>query len=76
MDKAISASEASQRFSELLCNVSKGDSFVVMSRGCPVALITPVDRVSKQGAVQRLLGFVSALPVRHSGAWSRNELYK
>ena len=37
MDRAISASEANQRFSEMLREVGQGDSFVVMSRGRAVA---------------------------------------
>ena len=43
MERAISASEANQRFSELLREVQEGESFVVTSRGRPVAKVTPVD---------------------------------
>lgn len=76
MDKAISASEANQHFSELLRDVADGQSFTVMSRGRPVARILPVDRHQERRAVTRLLGFVAGLPVRHSGDWSRDDLYE
>ena len=76
MDRAISASEANQHFSELLREVSEGESFTVMSRGRPVARVTPVDRLAEKHSVRRLLDFVSALPVRHSGDWSRGDLYE
>jgi len=76
MDIAISASEANQRLSELLRNVAEGQSFTVMSRGRPVARVLPVDRDQEQRSVERLLKFVSSLPLRHSGDWSRDDLYE
>ena len=76
MDRAISASEANQHFSELLRDVSEGESFTVMSRGRPVARLLPVDRHQEKRSVQRLLAFVAGLPVRHAGAWSRDDLYE
>ncbi len=76
MDKAISASEANQRFSELLREVAEGRSFTVMSRGRAVARVLPVDRHQERRSVERLLRFVDGLPVRHTGAWSRDDLYE
>ena len=76
MDRAISASEANQHFSELLREVSEGESFTVMSRGRAVARVLPVDRGQEKRSIQGLLTFVSGLPVRHSGTWSRNDLYE
>jgi prevent-host-death family protein len=76
MDRAISASEANQHFSELLRDVSEGESFTVMSRGRAVARVLPVDRVQEQRSVDRLLDYVESLPVRHSGHWSRADLYE
>jgi prevent-host-death family protein len=76
MDKAISASDANQRFSELLREVADGESFTVMSRGRAVARVLPVDRVAQAHAIARLLAFVGDLPVRHSGDWSRGDLYE
>lgn len=76
MERAISATEANQHFSELLREVAEGESFTVMSRGRPVARVLPVDREAEHHSVERLLKFLSGLPVRHSGAWSRDDLYE
>lgn len=76
MDRTISASEANQRFSELLREVAEGESFTVMSRGRPVARVLPVDRVREQRSVEQLLEYVTHLPVRNSGGWSRADLYE
>ena len=76
MDRAISASEANQHFSELLRDVAEGESFTVMSRGRPVARVLPVDRGHEQKSVERLLDFVATLPIRHAGAWTRSDLYE
>lgn len=77
MDRAISASDANQRFSELLRQVQEGESFVVTSRGRPVAKVTPVDRLDRQGpAIDALLHFVSNLPRRRAEGWRREDLYE
>lgn len=77
MDRAISASDANQRFSELLREVQEGETFVVTSRGRPVAKVTPVDDLHRQGpAIDALLDFVAALPRRRAGAWRREDLYE
>lgn len=76
MDRAISASEANQHFSELLRDVAAGESFTVMSRGRAVARVLPVDRDRNRRSVERLLKFVADLPVRHAGQWSRTDLYE
>lgn len=75
MDRAISASEANQHFSELLRDVAEGDSFTVMSRGRPVARVLPVDRDHERHSIGKLLKFVDTLPARRSGAWTRSDLY-
>jgi len=76
MDRPISASEANQRFSELLREVATGESFTVMSRGRAVARVLPIDRDSEARSIARLLAFVGRLPVRHAGNWSRDDLYE
>ncbi|MEA3037988.1 MAG: hypothetical protein QOE79_501 [Sphingomonadales bacterium] len=76
MDRAISASEANQRFSELLREVAEGESFTVTSRGRPVARVVPVDREGEKQAVKSLLERLRRLPRRHSGPWSRGDLYE
>lgn len=76
MKRTITASDANQRFSELLREVQDGETFIVTSRGRPVAKVTPFDALDLQGpAVDALLDFVEALPRRHAGAWRREDLY-
>ena len=75
MNRAISASEANQRFSELLRAVAAGDSFTVTSRGRPVACIAPYKRIDRRIAVERLLDHVDQMPVRIAGSWRREDLY-
>jgi prevent-host-death family protein len=76
MDKAISATEANQRFSELLRDVARGESFTVTSRGRPVARVIPVEHEDEQRKIERLLEFVETLPRRRSGPWKREDLYE
>ena len=76
MERAISASEANQRFSELLREVSEGNSFIVMSRDRAVARVLPIDRLQEQRSIGKLLHYVANLPVRHSGEWVRDDLYE
>ena len=77
MERAISASDANQRFSELLREVQEGESFVVTSRGRPVAKVMPVDEFDPQGpGIDALLDFVEALPRRTGHAWRREDLYE
>ena len=76
MERAITASEANQHFSELLRDVADGQSFTVTSRGRPVARVLPIDRDEERQSVERLLKFLASLPVRHSGSWSRDDLYE
>ena len=76
MERAITASEANQHFSELLRDVANGQSFTVTSRGRPVARVLPIDRQEESRSVRRLLQFLTSLPVRHSGSWSRDDLHE
>ena len=77
MERAITASDANQRFSEMLREVQDGETFVVTSRGRPVAKVTPVDAFDQQGpAVDALLDVVGTLPRRQAGAWRREDLYE
>lgn len=76
MDRAISASDANQRFSEVLRAVAEGESFTVMSRGRAVARVLPVHREGEQRAVVRLLAFVETLPLCTAGEWTRDDLYQ
>lgn len=76
MERAITASDANQRFSEMLREVQEGESFVVMSRGRPVAKVTPIDGLGDQArAIDDLLDHVGKLPHRHLSNWQREDLY-
>ncbi len=77
MERAITASDANQHFSELLRDVQEGETFVVTSRGRPVAKVTPADDLDRQGpALDALLDFVAALPRRRADSWRREDLYE
>jgi prevent-host-death family protein len=75
MDRAISASEANQRFSEMLRDVGQGQTFVVTSRGRPVARVIPLEDAAGAPAIQNLLSFLETLPLRQGGDWTRDDLY-
>lgn len=76
MDRAISASDANQRFSEMLRDVAEGESFTVMSRGRAVARVIPVDHEGERRGIERLLAFVETLPLCTAGEWARDDLYE
>lgn len=76
MDRAITASDANQRFSEMLREVAAGESFTVMSRGRAVARVLPVDATAQKKSVARLLTFVRSQPERHYEGWTRDDLYE
>jgi len=75
-DKIISAADANRNFAKLLRAVRKGQSYVVTSRGKPVATIVPAD--SPAGLERRsrtaLLTRLRSEPVVNIGRWSRDEL--
>ncbi len=75
MDKAISASEANRKFSEVLRGVREGKSYVVTSHGRPVARIEPVEAQRRRKAKAALLARIAKQPVQNIGPWTREELY-
>ncbi|MCA1661968.1 MAG: type II toxin-antitoxin system prevent-host-death family antitoxin [Novosphingobium sp.] len=75
MDRAITATEANQRFSEILREVSQGNSFTVTSRGRAVARVVPVEREDQKQKIERLLEYVKTLPPTRVAPWTREELY-
>jgi len=77
MDKAVSASDANRRFSELLRTVKKGRSVVVTSHGKPVAKISPVveDERAAEGARSTLIARLRRQRVVNVGRWTRDQLY-
>lgn len=77
MEKAISASEANRRFSELLREVREGHSYVVTSHGKPVARISPPQKGKHSSRSRKaFLHWLEAQPVRNVGRWTRDELYE
>lgn len=75
MDKYVTATEANQRFSELLRDVSEGSSYTVTSRGRPVAHIMPADNARKTQSLDEFAAWMDTLPVIHTGPWKREDLY-
>ena len=76
MKEAISAAEASRRFSQLR-EVREGHSFIVTSRGKPVAKITPHTKDTASGrAREAFFRHLESQPVRNIGRWTRNDLYE
>ena len=76
MDRLITASEANQRFSEMLRDVASGDSFIVTSRGRPVARVTSVDDTGSKEAFDRMMASLKARPLMQIKPWKREDLYE
>jgi len=78
MEKAISATDANRKFSQLLNGVRQGRSYVVTSHGQPVAKITPVHDSSRPAIEARkaLLSRLRKQPLRNATRWTRDELYE
>lgn len=79
MERLITATEANQRFSEMLRDVQSGESFVVTSRGKPVAKLVPIDEAAmiaeQSKKIGALLEYVETLPRMNAGPWKREDLY-
>jgi prevent-host-death family protein len=77
MDRVITATEANQRFSEVLREVAEGESFTVTSRGKPVARVTPVsiDADERRRRQRALLEFLRSQPPIKIKPWKREDLY-
>ena len=77
MDRIVTATEANQRFSELLREVSTGGSVTITSRGKPVAELVPPKakkRPTKED-MEALWIEMDKLPPIVTGPWNRNDLY-
>ncbi|QMW21718.1 type II toxin-antitoxin system Phd/YefM family antitoxin [Sandaracinobacteroides saxicola] len=76
MDIAITATDANQRFSEVLRDIQAGETFIVTSHGRPVARLLPIDHGQNQtAAIDLLLDHLNTLPPRTLPGWQRDELY-
>ena len=77
MQKAVSAADASRRFSQLLHGVRQGRSYIVTSHGHPIARISPVDEpgMVPTGARDALIDRLRHQSVAKAGRWTRDEFY-
>ena len=78
MDRIVTATEANQRFSEILREVSAGESFTITSRGKPVAEIAPpkATRFPTKKELKALWEEMDRFPHIITGPWTRDELYE
>lgn len=76
MEQAITASDANQRFSEMLREVQNGTTYIVTSCGRPVAKVMPVDDLAEQArALRELHEFMASQPRGSLPGWRREDLY-
>lgn len=75
MDRYVSATEANQRFSEILRDVQRGETVVVTSRGQPVVQMTPIARDKTKKSTSAFLDFLRSQPIIQTGRWKREDLY-
>jgi prevent-host-death family protein len=75
--QTVRASDANRHFSNVLKQVAQGEEFLVISRGKPVATITPVreDDPCHKAARGALMQRLHAQEASGGGKWSRDELY-
>ena len=81
MERSISATEANREFSRLLSEVAAGETYVVTSRGKPVARLAPVsadeaDRAERARRLQAYLKDRSARPAMNLGRVTRDDGYE
>jgi prevent-host-death family protein len=77
MEKAISASDANRKFSQLLREVRDGQSYIVTSHGKPVARIAPAKQNRAAASARTaLLKRLQSEPVVNIGKWKRDDLYE
>ena len=76
MDEAISVMDAKRRFRLLLRGVREGRSYVVTSRGKPIARVIPAAQETLPGARAALLARLADQPIVYTLRWTRAELYE
>lgn len=76
--KTISAADANRHFSTLLRDVATGEVITVLSRGKPVATISPAGRENSQRETAKLSLLKRLHQQKPTGArgWTRDELYE
>jgi prevent-host-death family protein len=74
--RTVTASDANRNFSGLLRDVASGQNILILSRGTPVAKISPVDvNIGRMAAKESLLLRLSGQSASGRRDWTRNELY-
>ena len=78
MQKAISATDANRKFSQLLRSVRHGRGHIIISRGQSIAKISPINAAEKVATEARkaLLARLRGQTVTAAGRWTRDQLYE
>lgn len=76
--KSVTAADANRHFSSILRTVAAGEEVTVVSRGKPVAKISPIrpNEGSRASARQELLKRLSQQRPTGQRNWTRDELYE
>lgn len=76
--KTVTAADANRQFSSVLRDVSHGEIFTVVSRGKPVATISPAKAAdARRGrAKAALLQRLGRQAIKGRRNWTRDELYE
>ncbi len=76
--KTVTASDANRQFSSVLREVAHGEVITVVSRGKPVATISPAKAANAQrsAAKMTLLKRLNRQAATGARNWNRNELYE
>lgn len=76
--KTISAGDANRHFSNLLRDVATGEVITILSRGKPVATISPAHSGcgEREAAKLELLGRLRQQKPSGARNWTRDELYE
>lgn len=76
--KTISAGDANRHFSSVLRDVASGEVITVLSRGKPVATISPARSggSEREAAKLGLLGRLRQQQASGARDWTRDELYE
>ncbi len=76
--KTVRATDANREFSNLLKRVNQGEEILIVSRGTPVATLTPVAKAepSRLAARDILLKRLRKQKPTGTRTWTRDELYE
>ncbi len=76
--RTVSAGDANRQFSSVLREVAQGEVFTVLSRGKPVATISPArsDDDQRQGVRHSLLERLRQQQAIGTRDWTRDDLYE